>query len=162
MACFRGHTDDPHDNGGETTALLVVWPAQDRRCRWDSAQPAPTAPGFACFLYDHRLHEGDMDDRWPDGTDSESNPNGFTPLAVPFISLSDSADDGNRYVVFPEAETGFDHTLIKVVEKTVESRSSRLGPDGNGWCEDSFKDEGSDEEWFLYVREGVGDAWTKM
>ena len=184
---------------------------QDRMCLWDSAQPAPGDRGFECFLYDHRLHEGNMDDRWPEGTDgpdsdeadldeadrdcgpktdsedyedflerisrdrcnwlclrqkidgesdqefddrkSNNNCNGLTPLAVAFISLT---YDDVRFAVFPKAETNYQHTLIKAVPQRTGARTSRLGPDGNGWYEDSYEGR------FLYVREGFGGAWTEM
>ncbi|MCY4665992.1 MAG: hypothetical protein OXC00_15150 [Acidimicrobiaceae bacterium] len=127
---------------------------QDRFCRWSEQRPAASDGGFACYLYDPASHEGNMDISRVEGTDSATNPNGFTPLAVAFVSLTDpdgAVHEGTKYAVFPRAHTGYAHTLIKAVPKDEYSRDSRLGPDGNGWY------VGNVDGRVLYVREGANE-----
>ena len=152
---------------------------QDRLCVWSRQRPAALDQGFGCHLYDPESHEGNMDIDNEDGTDSADNPNGYTPLAVAFISLTnpdettnepdETTNEGTKYAVFPKANTGYAHTLIKAVPKNKYSRSSRLGPDGNGWY------AGVVDGKYLYVREGTNEQcgasdaataaiceWTRM
>ena len=126
---------------------------QDRSCIWSSRKPPARLSGFDCFLYDPARHEGNMDVAKVEGTDSAANPNGFTPLATAFISLTnpDGTHSGTKYAVFPAARTGYAHTLIKAVPEDEYSRSSRLGPNSNGWY------EGVVDGRALYVREGTSE-----
>ena len=152
---------------------------QDRLCVWSSQRPAALDQVFGCHLYDPESHEGNMDIDNEDGTDSADNPNGYTPLAVAFISLTnpdgttnepdETTNEGTKYAVFPKANTDYAHTLIKAVPEEEYSRSSRLGPDGNGWYADMVDGK------YLYVREGTNEQcgpsdaataaiceWTRM
>ena len=127
---------------------------QDRHCAWSSSRPAATDSGFGCFLYDPARHQGNMFVKYPEGTDSEAAPNGYTPLAVAFISLTNPKGTeraGTKYAVFPAARTGYAHTLIKAVPRNKYSRQSTLGPDGNGWY------AGGVDGNTLYVREGTNE-----
>ena len=127
---------------------------QDRYCVWSNKKPPVSESGFGCFLYDPARHEGNMDVANVDGTDSATKPNGFTPLAVAFISLTnpDGINSGTKYAVFPAVSTGYAQTLIKAVPKNKYSRSSRVGPNKNGWYVSNvggrslYVREGSDEE----------------
>ena len=127
---------------------------QDRLCMWSSQMPPAHERGFGCFLYDPDRHEGDMDVANAKGTDSAANPNGFTPLAVAFISLTNPVETTHaetKYAVFPAAHTGYARTLIKAVAREDAARLSRLGPNGNGWY------VGDVDGRVLYVREGTNE-----
>ena len=87
-----------------------------------------------------------------EGTDSADNPNGLTPLAAAFISLTNpdgTTHGGTKYAVFPAVKTRYASTLIKAVAQETEARSSVLGPDGNGWYVGVVGGRA------LYVREGT-------
>ncbi len=145
---------------------------QDRLCVWSSEKPSASGSGFECFLYDPASREGNMKVDDVEGTDSATNPNGWTPLAVACISLTNpdgTAHEGTKYAVFPKARTGYARTLIKGVPEDEYSRDSRLGPDGNGWY------PGVVDGRFLYVRQGANEEcedagaasaavceWTRM
>ena len=169
---------DIYDEAGDSMWVIATEGSQsdggvqDRLCIWSDRMPLNYERGFGCYLYDPERHEGNMDIRSMEGTDSAAKPNGLTPLAVAFISLANpdgSTHAGTKYAVFPAAETGYAHTLIKAVAQATEARASRLGPDGNGWY------VGDVDGRALYVREGTNEqcgaseaatppvcGWTRM
>ena len=138
---------------------------QDLFCAWGTKKPAAHIIGFKCHLYDPMKREGNMHVADPEGTDSASRPNGFTPLAVAFISLTNQSDTinakkGTKYAVFPKSHTGYAETLIKAVPKDTYSRVSKLGPANNGWYVDNVDKDPNDDKpgERLYVRK-VTDHW---
>ena len=116
---------------------------QDLFCAWGTKKPAAHIIGFKCHLYDPMKREGNMHVADPEGTDSASRPNGFTPLAVAFISLT--SHEGIKYAVFPKSHTGYDYTLIRGVPKNKYSRNSALGLKDDGWYEDNLVDDPNDD-----------------
>ena len=132
---------DIYDEAGDSMWVIATEGSQsdggveDRLCIWSDRMPLNYERGFGCYLYDPERHEGNMDVRSMEGTDSAAWPNGLTPLAVAFISLTnpDGTHAGTKYAVFPAVKTGYAHTLIKAVAQATEARASRLGPDSNGW-----------------------------
>ena len=166
-----------YDEAGDSMWVIATEGSQsdggveDRLCIWSDRMPLNYERGFGCFLYDPERHEGEMDVRSMEGTDSAARPNGLTPLAVAFISLTnpDGTHAGTKYAVFPAVKTGYAHTLIKAVAQATEARASRLGPDSNGWY------VGVVDRRSLYVREGTNEqcavleaatlpvcGWTRM
>ena len=101
---------------------------QDRSCRW-----GPSGKIFDCYLYNVEeeagFRQGWLDDKDPFGEGSR------TPLAAPFISFTDPYSD-IMYAVFPRSTALYgmhDSTFIKAVPKGTNPRESDLGPDRNGW-----------------------------
>ena len=103
---------------------------QDRRCRW-----GPSGKIFKCYLYNvdkaAGFREGDMVDYQPKGNGKDLP----TPLAAPFISFTDPYTD-IRYAVFPRSTALYgihDKTIIKAAATDTNARDSKLGPNNNGW-----------------------------
>ncbi len=141
---------------------------QDWFCAWGTKKPAAHIIGFKCHLYDPMKREGNMHVADPEGTDSASRPNGFTPLAVAFISLTNQSDTinakkGTKYAVFPKSHTSYAETLIKAVPKDTYSRVSKLGPANNGWYVDNVDKDPNDDKpgERLYVRKVTDNDCSK-
>ena len=107
---------------------------QDRSCRW-----GPSGKIFRCYLYnveeDAGYREGHMPDDTPEGN-GEYTP---TPLAAPFISFTDPFTN-IRYAVFPRStalDGIHDKTIIKAAAVGTGARFSELGPNGNGWYDNT-------------------------
>lgn len=119
---------------------------QDRSCRW-----GPSGKIFDCYLYnveeDAGFRQGWLDDKDPFGEGSR------TPLAAPFISFTDPYSD-IMYAVFPRSIALYgmhDNTFIKAVPKGTNPRKSNLGPDGNGWYNNTVDGKA------LYVNCRIGE-----
>lgn len=104
---------------------------QDRSCRW-----GPSGKVFNCYLYNvdksAGFREGDMIDYGQPKGNGKGRP---TPLAAPFISFTDPYTD-IRYAVFPRSTALYgihDKTIIKAAATDTNARDSELGPDNNGW-----------------------------
>ena len=103
---------------------------QDRKCRW-----GPSGKIFKCYLYNvdkaAGFREGYLPDRTPEGNGKDLP----TPLAAPFISFTDPYTD-IRYAVFPRSTALYgihDKTIIKAAATDTNARDSKLGPNNNGW-----------------------------
>ena len=71
----------------------------------------------------------------PKGNGKESP----TPLAAPFISFTDPFTN-IRYAVFPRSTALYgihDKTIIKAAAVDTDARVSKLGPNGNGWYDNT-------------------------
>ena len=104
---------------------------QDRSCRW-----GPSGKVFNCYLYNvdksAGFREGDMIDYGQPKGNGKGRP---TPLAAPFISFTDPYTD-IRYAVFPRSTALYgihDKTIIKAAATDTNARDSKLGPNNNGW-----------------------------
>ena len=143
--CFETYPKifvDSDSSGSGLEALRVLKTAgsdidggvQDRSCRW-----GPSGKVFNCYLYNVEKNagyrEGDMPVYTPEGNGKESP----TPLAAPLISFTDPFTN-IRYAVFPRSTALYgihDKTIIKAAAVDTDARVSKLGPNGNGWYDNT-------------------------
>ena len=99
---------------------------EHRRCRWDS-----DVQNMPCYFYDMTRAEGTAHTGAAEGNTKGQGGMSPTPLAAPFVSFTDPADD-RKYAVFAASVTDYAVTLIRGVPMDKFARQSTLG-DGNGW-----------------------------
>ena len=76
-----------------------------------------------------------------------------TPLAAPFISFT-NPDTDIRYAVFPKSTALYgihDKTIIKAAAIDTNARDSKLGPNNNGWYDNTVNGKA------LYVNCRISD-----